>query len=332
MRLLWCWGLAPSDALAELESHGFEIQLFSGGQAELVEAMDGTIDAVLIRRGISIDRNVLDHGKNLKYVQRAGSATANIDLDACREKGVVVAATLMHIDVGVAEHAFSLMLGLAKQLVTGDKEVRDALYLDMGITPWLTTETSFPTNWTGTTPILTVFRKTLGVIGLGEIGSALVRRAKAFDMNVIYHDLHRASAEKESSLAVRYVSLDELASESDFISLHLPHTQASEHLVNAHFLSLMKPTAFLVNCARGGLVDEAALIRALAEGRIAGAGLDVFAFEPLPQDSPLLAAPNTIFSPHRASSTDIDLDVEQLVRNLIAFKNGDQIDGVVVPR
>jgi phosphoglycerate dehydrogenase-like enzyme len=140
--------------------------------------------------------------------------------------------------------------------------------------------------------------KTLGLVGLGEIGREVARRAAIFEMNILYCQRHRIPARYEEILGVRMVPLEELMGESDFVSLHVPHTEETEKLLSGEMLSLMKRGAYLVNTGRGGLVDETALVEALRKGRIAGAGLDVFELEPLPADHPLCSLDNVVLAPH----------------------------------
>jgi phosphoglycerate dehydrogenase-like enzyme len=147
-------------------------------------------------------------------------------------------------------------------------------------------------------PMVEVFVKTLGIVGLGEIGTELAKRAHAFDMKILYYKRRRLSEEAERELGIEYCSLDDLLRESDFVSLHVPHTKETDKLIGQRELALMKPSAFLINTSRGGVVDEDALYEALASKTITGAGLDVFREEPLPASSPLLKLDNVVLTPH----------------------------------
>jgi glyoxylate reductase len=165
------------------------------------------------------------------------------------------------------------------------------------LTPEITTERKFAFKWNPVNPF-EPYGQTLGIVGFGEIGKELASRAKAFGMNILYHDQHRPPEELEAELNAQYRELDDLLAESDFVSLHIPHTPATEKLINAESFERMKPTAFIINACRGGVIDEMAMVEALKTGQIAGAGLDVFVKEPLPFDHPLIALSNVVFSPH----------------------------------
>jgi D-3-phosphoglycerate dehydrogenase len=332
MRLLWCWGIEPPELFGSLHADGIEVVSFTGTQTDLARTLaDGGFQAVLVRRGLYIDRSVLAAAPTLKFVQRAGRTTRSIDTQACQDCGVAVAATAMHIDVAVAEHALALMLALRRQLIRADQDVRAATYRELALTPEPTTESRFSTNWTQLAALPTLYRRRLGIVGLGEIGTALAERARAFGMDIVYHQRHQADAATERRLDAKFVDLAELAEMADVVSLHVPHTESTEGLVDADFLRRMRPSSILINVSRGALVDEEALVCALRDRRIAGAGLDVFEREPLGEDSPLISAPNTILTPHIASGTDIALDVARLQANLLAYRHGETVRDLVVP-
>jgi phosphoglycerate dehydrogenase-like enzyme len=312
LRVLWCWGMRPHHRQL-LEA--LEVEYFSGGQADLAAAVSRA-DAILIRRGLVLDAGVLAAAPRLRYIIRAGTNTGNVDLGFAAERGLTVSATPMHIDVAVAEHALGLMLALTRGTVRAHDDVVEARYRVLGLTPELTSESSMATNWMGYERIPTLFGRRLGLVGLGEIGSAVASRARAFGMKVIYYQRRRLGPDDERARGVQYSSLVELCAASDFVSLHVPDTPETVHLMDAAHLSLMASTSYLVNVSRGRVVDETALAQALQDGRIAGAGLDVFECEPLPVDSALLRTPNVILTPHIASGTDIEQDIDRLIRNL----------------
>ena len=301
-----------------------EIVPFAGTQRELGSAARN-VSGLLVRRGYRIDTNVLGEARSLRMIQRAGANVANIDLEAARASGVTVAAWPMHIDVSVAEHALLMMLGLARRVVDGDHAVRTGAYRTLGLEPIDTDEQRIVTNWMAYQSIPTLYGRTLGVIGLGEIGRLLAARAVSLGMHVLYHQRQPAKGDLESQLELKYASVDELLAESDFVSIHVPLTGETRDLVDDEFLRKMRQSAFLVNVSRGPVVDENALARALASGAIAGAGLDVYGREPLPHDSPLLSAPNLLLSPHLASGTDSHKDVVGLVGNLTKGLRGQAI-------
>jgi phosphoglycerate dehydrogenase-like enzyme len=172
--------------------------------------------------------------------------------------------------------------------------------------------------------------RTLGIIGFGDIGAEVAKRARGLGMKTIYHTRHRLSAQEEQDYAARYATLEELLRESDFVSLHASHTPETENMINAERLALMKPTAFLINTARGGLVDEVALCDALSQRKIAGAALDVFKQEPTPKDNPLFKLDNVIFSPHIAvGSLPIEGRFRGCLDNIARVIRGETPIGVV---
>ncbi|MET9890910.1 2-hydroxyacid dehydrogenase [Streptomyces sp. NPDC006465] len=236
---------------------------------------------------------------DLELIQCASHGFDYVDLDAARDRGVPVCniGSSGAEKQNVAEQTFALMLALAKQLVPAHTALTEA--------DW-----ALPRLQQSITELS---GKTLGVIGLGHIGEEVARRALAFDMSVVYAGPKPVSAETEARLGARHVELDELLRTSDYISLHAPLTEATRHLLNAERLALLKPTAFVVNTARGALIDQDALADALHAGTLAGAGLDVFDPEPPTPALRLLKAPNVVLSPHVAGVTR-----ETLVRIALA--------------
>ena len=217
----------------------------------------------------------------VKIISRWGVGYDSIDVSAATKQGIVVAYTPGLLDESVADYAFALLLALARRVHESHLAVRDG--------DWKPT-------WGND-----VAGKTLGIVGCGRIGLAVARRANGFNMRVLaFSPRPKADAEKTG---VKFVPLDQLLAESDFVSLHAALTTQSRGLLGEAQFARMKPAAYLINTARGALVDEAALVRALHENRLAGAAVDVFTTEPLPADSPLRSAPNLLLSPHQASST-----------------------------
>lgn len=201
--------------------------------------------------------------------------------------------------VGVAEHTFLLMLALAKRLpLVHYKTIRSDY--PSTIKPKVTTQTDYTFNWTGVTGMDVLYRRKLGLVGFGRIARLVARRAKAFEMDVLYYKPNRLSPDEEKAYGVRYASFEQLLRESDFVSLHARVTPETENMIGKHELELMKPTAFLINTARGRLVDEAALAEALKSGRIRGAGLDVFWKEPPDPQCPLFSLDNVVLTSHCA--------------------------------
>jgi phosphoglycerate dehydrogenase-like enzyme len=235
----------------------------------------------------------------LKLIQCASHGFDYVDLDAARARNIPV-CTIGSSGAekqNVAEQTFALMLALAKQLVPAHTALVDA--------DW-----ALPRLQQSITELS---GKTLGVVGLGHIGREVARRALAFDMTVLYTGPKRADAETEARLGARYAGLDELLRTSDYVTLHAPLTGATRHLLSAERLALLRPTAFVINTARGALIDQEALADALEKGALAGAGLDVFDPEPPTPALRLLKAPNVVLSPHVAGVTR-----ETLVRIALA--------------
>jgi phosphoglycerate dehydrogenase-like enzyme len=205
--------------------------------------------------------------------------------------------------IAVAEHTLALALGLYRRLVPGHLQCATGAYRELGKEPVATDERTIAFNWMGLDGLRQLHGKTIGLVGLGDIGLEVARRARAFDMNVVYFRRQRVAAEHEARLRIRYSALDELLEQADIVSLHAPHTPATEGMIGPAALARMKPDALLINTSRGGLVDEAALAECLRDGRIGGAGLDVFRDEPLPQGHPLTGLDNVLLSPHVGGGT-----------------------------
>jgi D-3-phosphoglycerate dehydrogenase / 2-oxoglutarate reductase len=250
------------------------------------ETLDGEIvdaDALIVRSATKVTADLLDKAPKLRAVGRAGVGVDNIDLEAATRRGVLVMSTPGGNAVSVAEHTFALLLALARQVPRLDKAIHEG-------------------RWEKSSAAGTEVRgKTLGLIGLGRIGSEVAVRGEAFDMRVLGYDPYISEAAARE-LNVELVPLDKLLAESDFISLHTALSPATQNLINAETIRKMKNGARIINAARGELIEEAALAEALKSGKLAGAALDVFAEEP-PRNSPLVGLPNVIATPHVAGST-----------------------------
>ncbi len=221
--------------------------------------------AILAMLTNRIDSRLLDAAPDLEIVANMAVGYDNVDLAAANERGVVVTNTPGVLTETTADLAWALLLAVARRVAEADRFVRAG-------------------RWTAWGPMLMlgtdVHGKTLGIVGLGRIGQAVARRAQGFGMRILYHQRRRAPADLEGSLGAQYASLDDLLRAADFVSLHTPLTAETTHLIDRSALEKMKPTAYLINVARGAVVDEAALADALTSHRIAGAGLDVFEHEP----------------------------------------------------
>ncbi|HEY6291777.1 MAG TPA: phosphoglycerate dehydrogenase [Terriglobia bacterium] len=272
----------------------------------LVEELQSA-EALVVRSATKVTAELLEHARRLRVIGRAGVGVDNVDLDAATRKGVVVMNTPGGNAMSVAEHSVALMLALARRIPQADASLKQQ-------------------RWEKKAFLGHELRgKALGLVGFGRIGAEVARLAQAFGMSVVAYDPH-ISPRLASDLNVKLVSLEELFGTSDFISLHASATPESRHLVNARTLALAKPGLRIINCARGELVDDAALLAALEEGRVEGAGLDVFEIEP-PKDSRLVAHPNVVATPHIAGSTE---EAQEIVGIRIAEQVRDYLsEGVV---
>jgi phosphoglycerate dehydrogenase-like enzyme len=273
----------------------------------------------------SIDAATLAAAPRLRLVQRYGTRPDGVDLAAAQAAGVQVATMPLRGCIAVAELAITLILALSKSLVRAHQLTVAGAYRDLGLTPVRTDQRTIAFQWMKLPGLLEVSGRALGVVGLGEIGTEAARRAQACGMEVRYTKRRRLHPEVERQERLTFAPLDELLAESDFVLLSTPHTPETDRLIGARELALMKPSAFLVNICRGGVVDEAALVEALQARRIAGAGLDVFVHEPVPYDHPLLACDNVILTPHIGGGTGgaRDKQMGDVLANVTSFAAGE---------
>jgi glyoxylate reductase len=249
----------------------------------------GGYDALLCLVADRIGKEAIEAGRNLKVISTASVGFEHIDVEAATRAGVYVGYAPGVLTDATADLAFALLLSAARRIAEADRFVRGGSWK----VAWS------PTSFLGAS----VWGRTLGLIGLGRIGRAMARRAKGFDMQVLYTDAARLSSHEETEQGVEFRTLEDLLAESDFVSLHVPSTKETYHLMDETRLKLMKQGAILVNTARGPVVDESALFHALKEGGLGAAGLDVFEQEPVGNDNPLLTLPNVTFLPHIGSAT-----------------------------
>jgi len=269
-------------------------------ETDLIEIIP-EFSAIVVRSQTKVTADVLNAGGKLRVVGRAGVGVDNVDVEAATQRGVLVLNAPGGNTVSTAEHAFSLLLSVARKIPQADATLRAGKWDRK--------------NLEG----VELYNKTLGVIGMGRIGSELSRRAIAFGMRVIAYDPY-LSATRARSLQVELVDeLDDLLATSDFISLHTPLTPETRHILDAGRLQRTKRGVRMINCARGGLIDETALANALRDRHVAAAALDVFEIEPLPNDSPLRSTPNLILTPHLGASTaeaqeSVGIEIAQSIR------------------
>ncbi len=257
----------------------------------------------LLAQFTAVDAALLEALPDLRVILKNGRSYHNIDVATARGRDLTLASIPRKGPNCVAELAMTLILALSKDLVMSHASVADGAYRYRGMKPELTAERKIAFHWMRHVGIHEVVGKTLGIIGMGEIGCELARRADVMGMRNIYHKRTPLSPELEQRFAASYRDLDTLLAESDYVCIALPHTPESEGMIGAAELDKMKESACIVNIARGGIIDEDALIAALATQRIRGAGLDVFTYEPLPADSPLCELDNVIMTPHIGGGT-----------------------------
>lgn len=279
------------DVLAYLARH-FEVTANQGdtpftpdGLAQALADKDGAVTTLTDR----IDAALLAHAPKLKAVCNIAVGYNNFDLPACTARGVMATNTPGVLDASTADFTWALILAAARRVTEAEAWLRAGEWKGWALKQFLGCD---------------VHRATLGVVGMGRIGQAVARRALGFDMPVIYFNRQRLSPEVERACNATYVSLDDLLAGADVVTLHVPYLPATHHLIGGEQLARMKPTAILINAARGGVVDDAALIKALRERRIAAAGLDVYENEPK-LNAEFLRLKNVVLTPHIASSTEV---------------------------
>jgi len=273
-----------SPATVEALGPDFEIRTCNGAdRAELLPAI-AEVDAILVRSATKVDQDALAAATRLKVVARAGVGLDNVDVKAATQNGVMVVNAPTSNIVSAAELAVALMLAAARHVAPANASLKNG--------EWKRSK------YTG----IELYEKTVGIVGLGRIGVLVAQRLSAFGMKVIAYDPY-VQAGRAAQMGVRLVGLDELLAQADFMSVHLPKTSETLGLIGEQELAKVKPHLVLVNAARGGIVDEHALYLALKEGRVAAAGLDVFASEPC-TDSPLFEFDNVVATPHLGASTD----------------------------
>ncbi|AXI25827.1 phosphoglycerate dehydrogenase [Methanofervidicoccus sp. A16] len=272
------------DAVKILERVG-DVEIATNLSKEELKKKIEDVDVIVVRSGTKLTRDVLEHAKKLKIIARAGVGVDNIDVQYATEKGIIVVNSPDASSISVAELTMGLMLSAARNIPQATASLKRG--------EW--DRKSFKG--------IELYGKTLGVIGLGRIGQQVVKRAKAFGMNIVGYDPY-IPEDVARSLGVKLLNdINELCKVSDFITLHVPLTPKTRHIIGKEQISLMKKNAIIVNCARGGLIDEKALYEALKDRRIRSAALDVFEEEP-PKDNPLLTLDNVIGTPHQGASTE----------------------------
>ena len=309
--------LLPGDAVARLAQQA-DVDQWTGEMPPPYEELvrhAATADGIICLLTDRIDSALLAAAPSLRAIANVAVGYDNIDVEAATARGIPVGNTPGVLTETTADLAFALILACARRVVEADRFVRDGR--------WRTWD---PNVLLGHG----VHGATLGIIGYGKIGQALARRARGFDMRVLY----TSRAASISDVSAERVELDALLRESDFVSLHVPLTSETTRMIGERELRVMNPTAILVNTARGGVIDQAALVRALNEGWIAGAGLDVAEVEPIPTGDALLRAPNVTLLPHigSASHTTRERMAAMAVDNCLAALLGERMPHCVNPQ
>ena len=308
------------DALARLREAFAEVDVwedYAPPPPDKLSARAAGCVAIVTMVSDRVDAALLNAAPTLKVIANMAVGYNNVDVTTCMGRGVLVSNTPNVLEETTADMAFALMLATARFVVASDADTRAG---NWGL--W------HPELWLGTD----VYGASLGIVGMGAIGSAVARRARGFDMRIRYTANNRRS-EAEAALSAEFVpDLKELLAQSDFVSLHVPLTPTTHNLIGAEELACMRPTAFLINTSRGDVIDTEALVAALREGQIAGAGLDVTAPEPIPADHPLLSLPNVVVTPHIGSASHATRRRMAMlaVENAIAACSGETMPSSVV--
>ena len=302
LRILVAEAIAPEGVAALEARHAVDVR--TGLSADELRGIIGDYDALIVRSGVDVDAALIAAGTKLQVIGRAGVGVDNVDLEAATRAGITVVHAPTANTIAAAEHTIALLLARARRVPAADASLRKG-------------------EWSRSKLQGVQLRgRTLGIIGLGKIGMAVAERARGFGMTLLGSDPF-VTAEQASLRGVELVSLETLLERSDAVTVHVPLTRGTTALIDARAISRMQPGAFVLNVARGGIVDEGALAAALGEGRLGGAGLDVFEQEP-PTGSPLLDAPNTVLTPHLGAST---VEAQVAVAEEIAEQVLDVLDG-----
>ncbi|MFH1359888.1 MAG: phosphoglycerate dehydrogenase [Candidatus Omnitrophota bacterium] len=292
------------DILKEVKD--FEVDCKFGIKPDELKSIIKEYDALVVRSGTKVTADIIEAADKLKFIGRAGVGVDNVDLKAATKKGIVVMNTPGGNTTSTAEHAMSLILALSRNIPQACASLKSGKW-----------ERS---KFTG----VELHGKILGIIGLGRIGSSIARMAKSFGMTIISYDPF-ISMEIASKMEVEMVELNDLLKRSDYITIHTPKSAETKSLISDKEFAIMKKTARIINCARGGIVDEKALIKALESGQIAGCALDVYETEPPPADSPLFKFDHCVATPHLGASTseaqvNVAVEVAQIIRDALLGK------------
>ena len=294
-----------------------EVRLVAN-EADLRASLSGALVAVVESFAIG-EKEIVAAGGSLKIIQKYGTIASRIDTAACQRSGVRLLTLRRRANIATAEHAFALILALARKITDTANLISVTQLRSAGYSPTHFDRSQTPNgNWARINRLRTLYSQQLGVIGFGEIGREVAQRAAAFGMPVVYWQRHQLHTDDEHRYQVSYCSFDELLATSDCISLHLPGGEETRGIIGPRELSMIKPGALLINVSQPELIDRAALIQALAAGRLSGFGLDTFYDEPGQAHDPLLGFRNVIITPHLAGSPRFNAlrDFEEMLVNI----------------
>lgn len=275
----------------------------------------------VICESFTIGEAELAAAPNLKVIQKFGTDMRNIDLEACARHGVAVYALRRRVNIAVAEHAFAMMLSMAKKLCLINHRIDEASLHEIGFAARMhDTRHAAAANWGRVDGLGTLFGSTVGCLGLGEIGREVASRATAFGANVLYHQRNKLPDDINGPLGAIYCGFEELLERSDYVSIHLPNNDTTRGMIDASAFARMKDGAFLINISRAAIIDRDALMDVLKSDRLGGVALDVHYEEPAAPDEPLKNYPKALLTPHSAVASRLNAaaDMEDLIRNLTA--------------
>ncbi len=301
-----------SDALSEeglkilRDVKDFQVDVKTGLAPEELKGIIKDYDALLVRSATKANKDIIDAASRLKVIGRAGVGLDNVDLDAATQKGIIVMNTPGGNTISTAEHAFSMILSLSRSIPQANASTKKGEWKRskfMGVE---------------------LYAKVLGIVGFGRIGKEVAKRALSFGMRVLAYDPF-LSKDVAESLGIEVLGLKEILAQADFLTVHTPMTDETRHMISTEQFCIMKKGVRIVNCARGGIIDEQALIAAIKDGKVAGAALDVFEKEPISPDHELLKLDNVIITPHLGASTEeaqvnVAIEVAEIVRDALLGK------------
>src|SRR6516162_11800024 len=309
LKVLVADSISPRGIEALRGSGELQVDIETGLKEAALTEIIADYSALVVRSQTKVSARVIAAAKRLKAVGRAGVGVDNVDVDAATRRGVIVMNTPGGNTISTAEHAFSLLVSIARSFPQADASVKAGRWDRK--------------SYEG----VELHGKTIGIVGMGRIGTEIARRAIAFGMRPVAYDPYLSPSRARSLQVELFDDLDEVLSRADFLTLHMPLSTETMHLINAERMAKMKKGARIINCARGGLIDETALFEALESGHIAAAALDVFETEPPPVDFPLRTLSNVVFTPHLGASTaeaqeSVGLEIAEAIRSVL-------LDGVI---